>query len=332
MQVPILVAESVMNRLRIHVVLVLALVIGLSQNQEVMSTCTVCNQGIGLWAKLAHSDVQVCKTCHEHGQNQLQVLVSSVNVTPSFRKEFAERWLNQFGDTVRKYKIPEDEARPLRQSLLNGIFKQVEAQDQMVEADLKYLMDIATTYALGRTASPELQDTLIRVGSRQILQSWERGEVPTKQCSGLVLQKDEICHWEEDAAALVQKVQHRYVGGSSSVSFRVARGVRLRVGGFQGRRLDETLLENHGTGTLHITNQRVCFTGVQYSVAIPYKKMISIHGYEGRFVVQTSNEKKPGIFIVRHPEYTTQLLSLASNPAEAEQQPTKTRTRISTPV
>jgi hypothetical protein len=293
-----------------------------------MAICTVCNQEIGLWAKLTHADAQVCKKCHEQGQNQLQVLVNSVNAVPSFKKEFAERCLNQFGDTVRKYKIQEDNARPLRQSLLNGIFRQVEAQDEMVEADLKFLAEVGQTYALGQTASPELRDTLFRVGMREIIQSWERGEPPTRQCDGLVLQKSEICYWEEGAGILVQKVQHRYVGGSSSVSFRVARGMRLKLGGFQGRRLDETVLENGGTGVLHITNQRVCFTGQQHSIAIPYKKMISILGYDGRFVVQTSNENKPGIFIVRHPEFTTQFLTLASNPADEEKAPPKRRQRL----
>jgi len=297
-----------------------------------MAICTVCNQEIGLWAKVTHADAQVCKKCREQGQNQLQVLVNSVNATQSFKKEFAERWLNQFGDTVRKYKIPEDEARPLRQNLLNGIFRQAQAQDDMVETDLKFLADIGQTYALGHTASPELRDTLLRVGMREIIESWERGEPPTRQCDGLVLQKGEICHWEEGAGIFVQKVQHRYVGGSSSVSFRVARGVRLKLGGFHGRRLDETVLENRGTGVLHITNQRVCFTGQQHSVVIPYKKMISILGYEGRFVVQTSNENKPGIFIVRHPEFTTQFLTLASNPAEEEKLPRKRKQRLPAPV
>jgi hypothetical protein len=299
----------------------------------VMSTCAACGNEIGLWAKLTHSDVQVCKKCHEQGQSQLQALVNSVNATPCFKKEFAERWLNQFGDTVRKYKIPETEAKPLRQGLLNGIFKQVEAQDEMIEADLKFLAELGRTYALGQTATPELRDTIFRVGMREIIQLWERGsETPTRQCEGLVLQRGEICHWEEGAGLLIQKVHHRYFGGSSSVSFRVARGVRLRLGGFQGRRLDETSLENGGTGVLHITNQRLCFTGQQHSVAIPYKKMISILGYDGRFVVQTSNEKKPGIFMVRHPEFTTQILALASNPPNEEKVPPKRKQRLASPV
>ncbi len=274
----------------------------------------------------------MCKKCHEQGQNQLKVLVSSVIATQSFKREFAERWLNQFGDTVRKYKISEDEARPLRQSLLNGIFRQVEAQDDMVEADLKFLADIGQNYSLGQTASPELRDTIFRVGMREIIQLWERGEVPTRQCGGLILQKGEICHWEEGAGLRVQKTKHEYVGGYSSVSVPIVRGVRFKVGGFRGYPVDHTILEDGGTGVLHITNQRVCFTGQLHSVAIPYKKMISVGGFEGGFVVHTSNEKKPGLFIVRHPEFTTQFLTLASNPAEEDKAPPKRRRRLPAPV
>ena len=49
--------------------------------------------------------------------------------------------------------------------------------------------------------------------------------------------------------------------------------------------------------------------------------MISVGGFENGFIVQTSNEKKPGIFIVRHPELTTRLLSLAATPTEDEPGP-----------
>jgi len=56
---------------------------------------------------------------------------------------------------------------------------------------------------------------------------------------------------------------------------------------------------------------------------IPYKKLISVGGFEGGFIIQTSNEKKPGIFVVRHPELTTHLLALASNPPREADQPNK---------
>ena len=88
--------------------------------------------------------------------------------------------------------------------------------------------------------------------------------------------------------------------------------------------MDDTVLEDGGTGVIHITNQRVCFVGQQHSVAIPYKKMISLQGYETAFMIQTSNDKKPGIFIVRNPELTVQLVGLASS-GQADDEPLKKR-------
>jgi len=259
----------------------------------------------------------------------VQVLVQSVSAVQSFSVQYADRWAVQFEEAVRKYHMPESEAGPLRFELLNNMFKIVEAGDEMHEGDLKFLLNLSQKYQAGQSATPELRDTLIRVGMKEILQSWERGEVPRKQCNGLVLQRGEECHWEEGAGLRVQRTKHEYVGGYSSVSVPVplVRGVRFRVGGFKGHPIDHTVWEDGGTGALHITNQRVCFTG-QHSIAIPYKKMISVGGFEGGFIVQTSNEKKPGIFVVRHPELTTQMVTLASNPPEEDVAPRKREKKL----
>ncbi len=286
--------------------------------------CSVCGGELGLWAKLtAHTADGICKKCHEQGMRQMQTLVQSVTATPCFKLQYAERWALQFEETVRKYRIPESDAQPLRLTLLNNMLKLVESGDEMVEGDLKFLLDLSQKYRVQESATPELGDTLIRVGMKEIIQSWEKGDVPRKDCNSLVLQKGETCHWEEAAGLRIQRTKHEYVGGYSSVSVPVplVRGMRVRVGGFKGHPIDHTVLEDGGAGILHITNQRVCFTG-QHSVAIPYKKMISIGGFEGGFIVQTSNEKKPGIFVVRHPELTTHMLTLAANPPE-EDSPTR---------
>lgn len=297
-------------------------------------TCSVCGTEIGLWAKLtSRSDTGVCKRCHEQARTQLQVLVQSVSAVPSFNVQYADRWARQFEETARKFQMPESEACPLRLALLNNMLKLVEAGDEMSEADLKFLLDLSQKYGIGQSATPELQDTIFRVGIKEIIQSWERGEVPHKECSSLVLQKGETCHWEEGAGLRLQRTKREYVGGYSSVSVPVplVRGMRFRVGGFKGHPIDHTIWEDGGAGVLHITNERVCFTG-QHSIAIPYKKMISVGGFEGGFLVQTSNEKKPGIFIVRHPELTTQMLTLASNAPEEDKSPRKRGKRLPSPA
>jgi len=64
------------------------------------------------------------------------------------------------------------------------------------------------------------------------------------------------------------------------------------------------------------------------SAAIPYKKVISIGGFDRGLIVQTDNEKKPGIFVVRHPELTTHLLTLASSPREEVRKARSRRTAL----
>jgi hypothetical protein len=286
--------------------------------------CLVCGNDGGFWGKLTtHSNERVCKECREKAKNQMQVVLRSVSAEQSFKLQYAQGWVVRFDETAKKYELAESETAPLKFSLLNEMFMLVERGDVMTEADLKYLADLTRKYAVGQTAPPELLDTIFRIGVREVIQSWEQGDVPQKECGGLLLQKGEVCHWEEGAALRIQRTKREYVGAFASVSVPVplTRRSRFRVGGFKGHPIDSKILENGGAGLLHVTNQRICFTGPQNSVAIPYKKIISVGGFDGGFIVQTANEKKPGIFIVRHPELTTQLVSLASHPPEEESAP-----------
>jgi hypothetical protein len=128
-----------------------------------------------------------------------------------------------------------------------------------------------------------------------------------KECTALVLAKGEICHWEEPAGLLLQRTQREYVGVYGSV-----RIGRVRIGGFKGVPIDKTLHDDGGSGVLHITNQQVCFTGLNNAVAIPFTKIVSLAGSSNGFELHTGNEKKPGIFLVPHPELTVELLKRAS--------------------
>jgi hypothetical protein len=234
--------------------------------------CSVCGNHLGIWAKLtAHGGDDVCKPCREQGNNRLQILLRSVSESPTFKIQFAEGWIGQFEEIQHKFRIPESEIGSVKLSFFDSIFRLVESEEVMAESDLRFLLATTQKYGLAQTATPELRDTLFRIGMKETIQSWEHGEAPRKECSGLVLQKSEVCHWEEGAGLRIQKTKREYVGAYSSVSVPVplVRGVRFRVGGFKGHPIDHTVLEDGGTGLLHITNQRVCFTGQQRSVAIP---------------------------------------------------------------
>ena len=224
--------------------------------------CAACGKDVGFWAKLGNH-TQICKTCNEQGQNRLKVLATSVGWVTIWHQEQAERWLTQFDDITRKYQIPIPDARQARNEILNGIFKLVESQDQMTEADLEYLVGLGQRYGIGQSGSPDLQNTVLRIALRQAIQSWDGGKPPERECTALVLAKGEVCHWEEPAGLLIQRTKREYIGGYASVSIplHIVRGARVRVGGFKGVPIDKTVHEDGGRGVLHITNQRVCFTG-----------------------------------------------------------------------
>jgi hypothetical protein len=293
--------------------------------------CTACGKELGLWAKLSgQSGTGVCKACHEQALSRLGVLARSAACAPNWNHQFAEGWLNQFEEIVRKFSVPNPEASPLRFLLLNNIMGLVESKIEIPDSDLKFVLELARKYSITQSSPEEIKNTIFRIGMREAIQNWERGELPTANCSGMILQKGEVCRWEEGAALRIQRVQRHYEGafGSVSVPVGLVKGMRVRVGGFKGYPVDETVFENGGAGVLHITNKRACFVGQQHSAAIPYKKMISLQGFETGFTIQTSNEKKPGIFIVRYPELTVHLVNLASSGPGEDEPPKKRRQKL----
>jgi hypothetical protein len=292
--------------------------------------CTVCGKELGLWERLnVRPSLIICKGCREQANEKMQALLRSSSTTQSFNRQFAQNWMTQLEETVRKYQMPQVEAGPQRLALLTNIFALAESGDEIADADLRFLAELGQKYQLWQFGNPEVKDAIIRIGMREVIQNWERGESPRKDCAGLVLQKGELCHWEEGAGLLIQKTHREYVGGSASVSFKnpLIPKSRFKIGAFKGVPIDKTVLENKGTGVLHITNTRLCFSG-QTSIAIAFNKMLHLEGCEQGFVVHTSNDRKPCTFVVHQPELTLNMLNLAMHPPE-EEPPPKGRKKLS---
>lgn len=293
--------------------------------------CTACGKELGFWTKVGvKSETGICKGCHEQAVTRLGVLARSASNAPNWTHQYAQGWLTQFQEIARKYNIPASEALPLWYTLLNNILELVETRDEIPHSDLTFVAALAEKYSIDQSSPDQIKNAIFRIGTRETIQNWERGEAPTVQCRGVALQNGEVCRWEESALLRIQRVQRHYEGayGSVSVPLGIVKGMRVRVGGFKGYPVDETTLEDGGAGALHITNQRICFVGSQHSVAIPFKKMISLQGFETGFRIETSNEKKPGIFIVRNPELSLHLVNLASSGQAEEQVPRKRRQKL----
>ncbi|MBW4008562.1 hypothetical protein HG532_00765 [Moraxella osloensis] len=99
--------------------------------------------------------------------------------------------------------------------------------------------------------------------------------------TNLLLKKDETAYFYEIADLLEERVIGRqYVGGSSGVSFRVAKGVSFRVGASRGRSVSERGTVITDNGSLTITNKRIVFVGANKTITIKLENLAhySMHG------------------------------------------------------
>jgi hypothetical protein len=271
--------------------------------------CIVCGKEFGLWARLSgDSDDAICRGCEKEGETRLALLIPEA--TP--RANLRDIW-NQFGELVRRYRVLEEKAAPLRNGLAEAILEATAEIEGLNDSHVEFINELSASGAIPKlVAGTEAATAVSKINARQRIEEWKRGETPKNECKGLLLQPGEVCHWEEPARLLEQRTRREYVGGYGGISVPLGRGLRLHTGGFKGHPIDTTFLADCGMGWLHITNQRLCFTGSGGAVAIPLKKMISVNGFEDGFQVFRSGAKRPTVLQVPFPELTLQLLGFAT--------------------
>ena len=83
-------------------------------------------------------------------------------------------------------------------------------------------------------------------------------------------------------------------GAYGGPSVHVAKGVTLRVGGFQAQSHEE--LKELDQGTLVLTTKRLCFSGALRSLEIDLRKLISVDPYSNAVAVRRSGKEKTEFF------------------------------------
>jgi hypothetical protein len=118
------------------------------------------------------------------------------------------------------------------------------------------------------------------------------GRLPVVDSPKLMAQKGEVVHLETSAALMKEVAIHEWRGGSQGVSFRVAKGVRYRVGAMRGHLVTVgTELQVADTGILSITSQRAVFLGERKTVEIPYSKLLGMNMFSDAISFSLSNRQ-----------------------------------------
>ena len=100
--------------------------------------------------------------------------------------------------------------------------------------------------------------------------------LPTDAKPPFVMLKSESLLWLFDSSSYHKVVAKRsFHGGSGGASFRVAKGVTLRTGGFKGQSVSTDVLEHIDDGVFGITSKHLYFKGNKKSFRVKLEKIVS---------------------------------------------------------
>jgi hypothetical protein len=118
------------------------------------------------------------------------------------------------------------------------------------------------------------------------------GRLPVVEDPNLMTRRGELVHVETSAALMKEIAVREWRGGSSGVSFRVAKGVRYHVGSTRGHMVTVgTQLQMADTGILAITNQRCAYLGSRKTVDMPYSKLLGMQLFTDAISFSLSNRQ-----------------------------------------
>jgi hypothetical protein len=128
-------------------------------------------------------------------------------------------------------------------------------------------------------------------------------------------QKGEQLIWVfDDVTYLEDRVRRSYVGGSSGVSLRIAKGVYYRVGGFRGESIDRTQRVEVDRGLLAVTTKHIYFGGPRKSFRIRHEKIVSYLPFsDGVGIVRDAASAKPQLFVTGDGWFVHNLLANGAN-------------------
>ena len=143
----------------------------------------------------------------------------------------------------------------------------------------------------------------VKVGLAAVLRdimegSYEQHRIRVDGSLPFLFQKSEKIVWAfNDVPFYEQRTRTEYVGGSSGVSVRLAKGVYYRTSAFKGHKVQVQEMKAIGTGVLALTTKHIYYSCDSKTFKIPLNKIISLEPFEDGVSLQKDGvTAKPQVF------------------------------------
>ena len=205
-----------------------------------------------------------------------------------------------------------------RQKLGGTAFEQYAAaalaDDHLTAEEEAALAKVADAVGLDQADLEARGDLYVRLQVAKI----NAGRLPVVETPQLITKKNEVVHFEASAALMKEVAVREWRGGSQGVSFRIAKGVRYRVGATRGHIVTVgTQLQVADTGVLAITSQRIAYLGERKTLDMPFSKLMGMELYSDGVRLSLSNRQTAPLFKVT---CSTDVLGALLNAAAQEAQ------------
>ena len=271
-----------------------------------MGQCRYCGENAGLFRR--HH--QECERRHKEGWKEMISLSSNT----AHGQDDAESLQSRLGEIASSSYVP---AVRIREALIEGWTLAVDrALDDHVLSNEEedQLVSFIRRFDLSQKEI-DIEGAYTRLVKARVIRDVLNGEIkPMTYSPGSLpfhFQKSETLVWLfQNVNYHEQKVKRERVGGSQGVSFRVARGVYLRTGGFKSRSVERVVTEHVDTGLLGVTDKHLYFSGDQKKFRVPYAKIVTFDPYsDGIGIQRDAASAKPQTFVTGDGWFTYNLVT-----------------------
>lgn len=141
-----------------------------------------------------------------------------------------------------------------------------------------------------------------KISKAKIIYGVENGQIPYLEndilVEGIMFQKGErpiYCQWGVFLYQQVKSTQYR--GTHAGLSFRIAKGMYFKTGGFQGEPVHTTEMKQVAYGNVVITDTNIFFKSPEKSLRISFSKIISLEPYNDGLGVNTDGVREASLII-----------------------------------
>lgn len=270
-----------------------------------MGDCRFCGRSAG-FLKNQHED---CKKQHEQGKAEI---VSLVTDAASGRVDLA-RLMSFVRKTAKSSYIDQQTEAGLVVTGYERAVERVLDDHMLTEAEEAALVALQQTLPIAQQHL-DRNGSLSKLTQAAVLRDISNGVIPERvEFSGPLpfnLQKSETLVWIiQDVKYYEEKTRTQFVGGSRGMSFRVAKGVYYRTGGFKGERVQTAETVHVDNGLLGVTTKHIYFSGSSKRFRINFNKIVAFEPFsDGIGVQRDAQTAKPQSFLTGDGWFTYNLV------------------------